>query len=124
MPERRIHTHAHLKSIRSILRKSLTPAEATLWTALKNNQLVNRKFRRQHSIENYVVDFYCAEEKLIVELDGQGHYNAIAALNDEDRDHRLTELGFRILRFENKLVYQNLEGVLDEIKSCFKDQIM
>jgi len=122
MPEKRIPSTPSLRSTRSILRESLTPAEAILWMAIKNKQLAGRKFRRQHSIESYIVDFYCAEEKLIIELDGQGHFNAIAALNDEERDARLTALDFKVLRFENKLVYKNLEGVLDEIKSCFKEE--
>ncbi len=120
-PNTKIHTLPHLKDNRKQLRKSLTPAEARLWVALKNSQLHNRKFIRQHSIRNYIVDFYCASEKLVVELDGQVHFNAIASTNDAERDLRLRELGIRVIRFENKLVFNNLDGVLRGIANCFSD---
>src|SRR5690606_27676046 len=100
MRKSQIHSLPHLKAYRAALRKSLTPAEAILWNALKNKQLNGKKFRRQHSIENYIVDFYCAEEKLIIELDGEIHFNTISAMKDDERDKRLFELGFRVLRVE------------------------
>jgi len=84
----KIHTLPHLKDFRRQLRSSLTPAEAALWNALKNRQLRNRKFIRQHSIENYIVDFYCASEQLVIELDGQVHFNVVAAQNDLARSLR------------------------------------
>ena len=64
------HNLSYFKEARKILRNNSTSAEATLWNILKNSQLDGRKFQRQHSIENFVVDFYCSAEKLIVELDG------------------------------------------------------
>ncbi|MBT8319810.1 MAG: DUF559 domain-containing protein, partial [Gramella sp.] len=72
---KRIHNKKYLERFRKKLRKSLTPAEATLWKHLQNRKLKGRKFRRQHSIVNYIIDFYCPEERLAIELDGQGHYN-------------------------------------------------
>ena len=117
----KIHTLPNLKDNRKQLRRSLTPAEARLWLALKNSQLQNRKFIRQHSIENYIADFYCASEKLVVELDGQVHFNVIASANDAERDLRLRELGIRVIRFENKLVFNDIEGLLREIVACFND---
>jgi len=67
----KIHNRKSMKEIRRHLRHSLTPAEAALWKGLKGSKLEGKKFRRQHSIGNYVVDFYCPECKLAIELDGQ-----------------------------------------------------
>ena len=117
---RKIHSLLPLKENRKNLRNNLTPAEAKLWSALKDKQLWGRKFRRQHSIENYIVDFYCADEKLIVELDGQVHFNSAASEDDLVRTKRLNHLGFRVVRFENKLVFEDMDGVLREIASQFK----
>jgi very-short-patch-repair endonuclease len=115
-----IHSRKTLKENRNNLRKNLTPAEATLWKAIKGKQLKNRKFIRQHSIENYIADFYCPEEMLVIELDGHHHYTTGGMQNDFERDTRLTELGFKILRFGNKRVFEDIEGVLEEIARHFK----
>jgi very-short-patch-repair endonuclease len=94
----------------------MTPAEAALWKLLKGAQFADKKFRRQHSIENYIADFYCAEHKLIIELDGEVHNNAGQAEYDTNRDARLTDLGYTILRFENKLVFEHPAYLLEEIR--------
>ena len=117
----KVHSLLHLKDFRKALRSNLTPAESGLWAALKGRQLCNRKFIRQHSIKNFIVDFYCPAEKLIVELDGQVHYNHEASLNDNERDKPLSELGFKVIRFESKLIFSNLPGVLSEIATHFND---
>ena len=122
MENKKLHSLPILKEKRKALRKNLTPAEATLWTALKSSQHKNRKFIRQHSIEHYIADFYCPAEKLIIELDGQGHFTPEAAEYDAQRTKRLNELGFTIIRFENKLIFQDMPGVLDHIASHFKHQ--
>jgi len=109
----------YLKDTRKLLRSNLTPAEAALWKALKNSQLAGRKFRRQHSIDRYIADFCCPSEKLIIELDGQPHFNPGAQVYDATTDEHLTSLGYKVLRFENKLVFENLEGILSEITSHF-----
>ena len=119
MRQNQVNNVDYLKDRRRSLRNNLTPAEAKLWSVLKNSGLKNRKFRRQHSIENYIADFYCAAEKIIIELDGQPHFNTGQAYYDAERDKRLGELGNKILRFENKLVFIDLEGVLREIESNF-----
>ncbi|MBN2613958.1 MAG: endonuclease domain-containing protein [Bacteroidales bacterium] len=108
-----------LKERRRELRKNLTPAEAYLWAVLKNKKLEGRKFRRQQSIENYIVDFCCPLEKLIIELDGEVHNDIGQIEYDFRRDNRLRELGYTVLRFENKLVFEQLDNVLAEIKSKF-----
>ncbi|MBC3759384.1 endonuclease domain-containing protein [Hyunsoonleella sp. SJ7] len=114
------HTLKHLKEKRAELRKSLTPAEAYLWKHLKARQFEGRRFNRQHSIKNYIVDFYCAKEKLIIELDSEVHNNALAQENDEKRTKGLEELGYTVVRFENKMVFENLASVFMEIQSNFK----
>lgn len=114
-----IINRTYLRDTRKQLRNNLTPAEAALWQLLKNKQLDGRKFRRQTSIENYIVDFYCAEEKLIIELDGSVHNHPAVAENDIHRDARLTDLGFTVLRFENKDVFNLTDWVLDEIRKRF-----
>ncbi len=121
MRQKQVMNRTYLKDTRKDLRSKLTPAEAALWDLLKNGKLKGRKFRRQHSIENYIVDFFCSSEKLIVELDGQVHFNPGAALIDAGRNDRLIELGYTILRFENKFVFSSQEWVLAEIEKNFRE---
>jgi very-short-patch-repair endonuclease len=110
MPQ--IHNKQALKSKRKQLRNSLTPAEASLWKSLQRSQVGGKKFRRQHSVGNYILDFYCPECRLAVELDGQGHFNSMASEYDYRRSEYLKKLNIRVLRFENRLVFENLRGVL------------
>lgn len=116
----RIHNRKYLLPFRKNLRKSLTPAEAFLWKQIQNKKLEGRKFRRQHSVENYILDFYCFEERLAIELDGQVHFNPAAIENDTRRTERLNQLGIKVIRFENKMVFENLQEVLEEIKANFR----
>ena len=104
-----------LKSIRKRLRNQSTSAESALWKMLKNKQLNGLKFRRQHSIDNYIVDFYCSSEKLIIELDGYYHGDYIQIRKDTERDKKLEEKGYRVLRFENRFVFQDPDYVKDTI---------
>ncbi len=119
MKSKRIHNKKEHLEKRKKLRSNLTPAEAFLWTHLKAKQLEGRKFIKQHSIGNYIVDFYCASEKLIIELDGEVHNNSIAIKYDEKRTKYLTNLNFTVIRFENKMVFDYLPFVLQEIKKNF-----
>jgi len=114
-----IHNKKHLKDYRKELRNNSTSAEATLWKSLQKKQLEGRKFRRQHSIKNYIVDFYCSKEKLIIELDGAIHLDFARQNYDDERASLLESLGFKILRFENRLVFEDLESVLSSIKNSF-----
>src|SRR5690606_2787762 len=114
------HNKKNLKDLRKELRRNMTSAEAFLWNELKDNKIEGRKFRRQHSINNFIVDFYCASEQLIIELDGQAHLNPTAEENDRRRDRILEGMGFKVLRFENKMVFENLESVLKEIRDNFR----
>ncbi|WP_022822323.1 endonuclease domain-containing protein [Hymenobacter norwichensis] len=120
MPDtQHVHNLCYQKPIRRTLRSNLTPAEASLWKALQRSQLAGRKFRRQHGIGPYIVDFYCPAEKLVVELDGAGHFTASGEAQDVERDTYLLGTGLKVLRFENKLVAQHLESVLATIEAAF-----
>ena len=116
-----INNRPSLKTYRKELRKNLTAAEATLWKFLQRSQLEGRKFRRQHSVGNYILDFYCPEEKLCVELDGAGHFTDAGCARDEERTAYLNSVGIKVLRFENKLVFKRIEAVLEEIKNSFSN---
>ncbi len=115
----KIHNLTRLKPVRKILRANMTTAEIALWKQLQNSQLRGRKFRRQHSIGNYVVDFYCPAEKLVIELDGAPHDTEQGFQRDVKRDEWLGTVGVRVLRFENRDVLTNMEGVLVEISRHF-----
>jgi very-short-patch-repair endonuclease len=116
----KIHNRKYLNQYRKKLRNNLTSAEATLWKALQKKQLMERKFRRQHSIMNFIVDFYCASENLIIELDGAVHLDFAQENYDYERTLQLEKLGFTVIRFENKEVFENLKVVLEMIKCNFK----
>ncbi len=120
MSKQKTHSRNNLKTFRQELRQNLTPAEAYLWTHLKSRQLEGRRFTKQHSIGNYIVDFYCASEKLIIELDGEVHNNPVAQDYDNERSTYLKRLGYRVIRFENKLAFDTLSSVLKSISDNFK----
>ena len=106
------------RKFRKELRNNLTPAEATLWRLLKNKQL-GKKFRRQVSIGPYIVDFYCFSEKIAVELDGQRHFTSAGNAYDKRRDAFINGHGIRVIRFENKEVFNRPEFVLETIATHF-----
>ena len=109
----------NLKDKRKRLRNNPTQAEAFLWGYLKDSQLEGRKFRRQASIKKFIVDFYCPEEKLAIELDGDFHFDEKAIKDDEKRTRQIEEEGIKVIRFENQEVLLNLDKVLTEIKNHF-----
>ena len=102
------------------LRRHSTRAEALLWSRLRNRALAGHKFRRQHSVGPYVVDFVCLEQNLVVEVDGGQH--ALRRAEDAARTARLESQGLRVLRFWNHEVLQNLEGVLQTIEEALSEQ--
>jgi very-short-patch-repair endonuclease len=118
----RIFNKPELKQYRKTLREKSTSAEVALWNLLKNKQLEGRKFRRQYSLGKYIADFCCPAEKLIIELDGQVHADNAQIEKDIIRDQNIENLGFVILRFENKLVFEVPEFVLTEIKNNFRKE--
>jgi very-short-patch-repair endonuclease len=108
---RTVHNLVKTKKFRQELRRKSTPQEIILWSRLRNNQL-GYKFRRQHSIGKYIVDFYCPEKRLIIEIDGSQH---IDSEYDKERDRYLKNLGFKVLRFWDNDINNNLAGVLLKI---------
>ena len=109
------------KRLRQSLRNNPTPWEHILWQHLKNKQLGGFKFRRQQGFGKYVVDFYCHEVMLIVELDGSGHYSQTQKEKDKKRDKKLNEIVNLILRIPNNEIDENLDGVLEYIlENCIK----
>jgi len=103
------------------LRRHQTGPETKLWHAIRNSQLAGLKFRRQRPIGRYVVDFYCASHKLVVELDGDSH-NESNYQDDVKRQAWLEKSGYRVLRIENDDVLKDLDAVLEVILvSCGKD---
>ncbi|WP_242117548.1 endonuclease domain-containing protein [Aestuariivivens sediminicola] len=120
MQKQRLHTKKELEAFRKELRHKLTPAEAFLWKQLKAKNFLGRRFTKQHSIAYFIVDFYCATEKLIIELDGEAHNHPEAQEYDDRRTTYLESLGYTVIRFENRMVFENLASVLNEISSNFK----
>lgn len=98
------------------LRDNMTPAETKLWEALRNKQLSGLKFRRQHPVSRYILDFYCFKKKLGIELDGGYHSEKTQQFYDKDRTKNLEELGIQIIRFTNEDVLQDLDRVLNKIR--------
>src|SRR4030042_4329547 len=102
------------------LRTRQTEAEKILWSRLRDKHYYGIKFRRQEPIGNYIVDFVCFEKKLILEIDGNPHKETWVKINDNQRALWLQGEGFRILRFWNSEVLNNVEGVLGKIKKALK----
>ena len=95
-------------------------AEIILWDRLKGRQLEGYKFRRQYSVEDFIIDFYCPELKLAAEVDGDSHYTEDAPLSDRKRETKIETFGIRFLRFTNRDIYENVEGVLLKIGERIK----
>ena len=116
---RRLNNSRPLEARRRALRANLTPAEAALWRALQRSSLKGRKFRRQQSFGPYIVDFYCAAEKLVIELDGAAHDSERSFVHDQARDWFLRSLGLTVVRLENRCVLEDPYGVLAYIGQHF-----
>jgi len=102
------------------IRNSCTPAERILGSQIRNRQVEGVKFRRQQAIGNYIVDFVSLEKKLIIELDGGQHSEDANLLNDESRTNWLNSQGFRVVRFWNNDIFNNLDGVILTIQKTLK----
>lgn len=103
-----------------VLRKKMTEAEKILWEVLKTKKLRGFKFRRQHPILKFILDFYCHESKLGIEIDGQVHNSKEQRFYDEDRTEILKEYDIKIIRFHNNEIIENLEVVKLKILSELK----
>ncbi|MEM8557855.1 MAG: endonuclease domain-containing protein [Bacteroidota bacterium] len=115
----RTRNRSHQKQTRQHLRSHGTSAEAVLWVFLQRRQLRGRKFRRQHGIGPYIVDFYCRAESLVIELDGGVHDTPERTAYDAERQRHLEAEGLRVLRFRNEAVFADVHAVLDIIAATF-----
>ena len=98
------------------LRQESTEAEKLLWEELRNRKLIGLKFRRQHPLDKFIVDFYCNEKKIVLELDGGVHNEKINKEYDEARTAMLAGLNIIVLRFKNEEVINDMQGVLKKIR--------
>lgn len=115
MQEAPIHNNPDMKLCRKSLRNEATPAERELWGMLQHSNLGGFKFRRQHSVGRYIVDFYCPSQRLAIELDGDSHFTDEAMEYDRQRTAFLNALNIRVLRFLNTDVYENLDAVCEKV---------
>ena len=107
----------HIQARAKELRRRTTRAEKLLWDKLKNKQLLGFKFRRQHPIMIFIVDFYCHKAKLIIEVDGPIHNLKENKEYDLGRTHELEELGLRLLRFTNEDIEYGPDKIINKIKN-------
>jgi len=104
-------------AFRRRLRREATQAEVNLWSSLRGRRFLQLKFRRQHSIGPFVIDFYCPAERLGIEVDGGQHFEAAHVFYDEARSRFLATRGVRIVRFTDAEVLADLDGVLQALRS-------
>jgi very-short-patch-repair endonuclease len=100
---------------RRMLRKNMPKAEVMLWSKLRGKGLSGYKFRRQYSVGKFVIDFYCPKLKLAIEVDGDSHFIKEADTYDKERQTIIETLGITFLRFTNREIYENIDGVLEKI---------
>ncbi|RPJ17989.1 MAG: endonuclease domain-containing protein [Chloroflexi bacterium] len=103
-------------------RHPLTPAEARIWSRVRNRGL-GYKIRRQHPIWRFIADFYCAEAKLVIEIDGDSHAELDQEEYDEARTEWLEERGYKVIRIRNEDVHRHLEVALNEIFLTCKERV-
>jgi very-short-patch-repair endonuclease len=108
-----------LKPFSRSLRSDMTDAEKLLWSKIRRKQFKGVQFYRQKIIGNYIADFYCPKSKLVIEVDGGQHYSAEGRENDRVRDNYMTGAGETVIRFSDRDVLKNLEGILEEIWKRF-----
>lgn len=112
----RVFNLPQLKERRRELRHDRSPAEHILWRYLKGKQLLGLKFRRQHSIGKYIVDFYCPAARLIVEIDGDSHFEPSQQEYDQQRSIYFLQLGIRTIRFRNDEVTHDTLNVIERLR--------
>ena len=119
----RLHNQKPLKEIRKNLRNNATSAEASLWKMLKQKQVEGFKFRRQHSVGKYILDFYCPTLQLAIELDGEPHADPGNIQRDLKRDEFLEQNGITVLRYENRWVFEYPDVIIEDILEIGKKGI-
>lgn len=106
------------------LRKSPTKAEEVMWLTLRNNHLKGYKFRRQHPLLHYVVDFYCHQLKLVVEIDGEYHQTVEQTKLDKERTVNIEFQGLDVIRFTNDEVLTDIDTVLNKIREFIQSKLL
>ncbi|AFZ12009.1 protein of unknown function DUF559 [Crinalium epipsammum PCC 9333] len=109
-------TNQEIEEAARRLRQELTPAESILWQALRGRQIEGLKFRCQHPVGRFIVDFYCPSVKLVIEVDGGIHDQQ--QVYDQARTEKLEAFGYRVLRFTNEQVMKDLSAVLEQISKA------
>ena len=109
----------HNLNLAKSLRKNMTEQERKLWNILRNHKFYGYEIRRQYPIGDYIVDFICRSKKIIIEIDGGQHNTDKIIDYDKKRSSFLEQLGYKVVRFWNNDVDNNLEGVYDELKKVF-----
>jgi very-short-patch-repair endonuclease len=105
------------------LRLRQTSPEGLLWHALRNRRLARWKFRRQHPIDRFVVDFVCLDTKLVIEVDGATHPTGPEVNHDNERTRRLEVCGYQVIRFANSDIYDNIDGVVETILAELEQRV-
>jgi very-short-patch-repair endonuclease len=112
------------QKLRRYLRKNLSKSEVILWSKLKNRQMHGERFLRQYSVDQYIIDFYCAKLKLAIEVDGDSHFISGAKDYDKQRQDHIENYGISFVRFTNADICENIDGVCqiiyDEIEKRLK----
>ena len=111
----KIFNNKKQNNLRRKLRNEMPKAEVLLWSELKGKKLYGFKLRRQYSIGIYVIDFYCTEKKLAIEIDGPTHFTDDDVENDKLRQNEMEKLGIKFIRFTNDDIYGNISYVIEKI---------
>jgi len=119
----KIFNRADEKFKRKMLRRNMPPAEVILWSKLRNKGVKGYKFRRQYGIEKFVIDFYCPQLKLALEVDEDSHFIEGSDSRDKERQLIIESFGITFLRFTNREIYGNIDGVLDKIIEHIEDNL-
>ena len=103
------------------LRKNATPEEQKLWSLLRNRKFLNLKFKRQFPIYHYIVDFCCEEKKVVIEIDGGQHNKVNNIISDNTRTEIINAEGYKVIRFWNNEINENIEGVYSKLLEIFNN---
>jgi very-short-patch-repair endonuclease len=121
MPRKIIPYNPKLKKLARTLRNQSTKSEIILWHYLKSKQMMGYDFHRQKPIDNYILDFFCYELMLAIELDGYSHQHDEVFEKDLKKEQKMNELGIKILRFQDDEVYFDIDNVLRSIENYIRD---
>ncbi|MBR6076931.1 MAG: DUF559 domain-containing protein [Paludibacteraceae bacterium] len=116
MKNSRVRNCKEMLAVRRMLRNNQTPAERMMWKVLKNKQILGIQFRRQFSVDGYILDFFAPSVNLCIELDGDFHYTESGAIHDIARDAFLVSKGITVLRIENKDLWNDPDNIRDYIE--------